>query len=75
MMEGYARFEEVCEAYLNADQEHRQHALEILDEGERETFLQGVCLYRMFTRPEYYRELKQAMGELMYQEFTKGETK
>ena len=73
MTEGYALFEQVCEAFIASDQEHRQQALEILDENERKTFLQGVALYQLFTRPEYYRESIAAMAEEMYHEFTKGE--
>lgn len=71
-LDGLYKFEQVCEAFIDADQERQKRALEILDEGERETFLMGVALYRLFTRPDYYKEMKQAMAEKMYYEFREG---
>ena len=67
--DGLYMFEQVCEAYIWADQEHQRKALELLPEDERKTFLQGVALYRLFTDPAYYREMCEAMAETIFKEF------
>lgn len=65
------RFELVCEAFNQASPERQQKALALLNEEDRKTFLTGCALYRLFTEPERYRAMKEAMAETLYNEFTK----
>ena len=68
---GLGRFELVCEAFNQASPEQQQKALALLGEEDRKTFLVGCALYRLFTEPERYRAVKEAMAETLYHEFTK----
>lgn len=65
------RFELVCEAFINGSQQQREIILSMLDEHDRETFLKGCGLYRMFTDQLFYNAVEKAVGEQVYSEFQK----
>lgn len=70
------RFEIICEKYLQGPETVRQVILEMLDPEERQTFLVGCGLYHLFTDVTFYRAMKTAMGETIYEELKKkGESK
>lgn len=62
------RFELVCEAFINGSQQQRETILSMLDEHDRETFLKGCGLYRMFTDWRFYNAVEKAVGEQIYHE-------
>lgn len=67
------RFEIICEKYLQGPETVRQVILEMLDPEERQTFLVGCGLYHLFTDTTFYRAMKTAMGETLYEELKKKE--
>ena len=67
----HGRFEIICEKYLQGPEEVRQVILEMLDPEERQTFLVGCGLYHLFTDATFYRAMKTAMGETLYEELKK----
>ena len=70
------RFEIICEKHLQGPETVRQVILEMLDPEERQTFLVGCGLYHLFTDATFYRAMKTAMGETLYEELKKkGESK
>lgn len=62
------RFELVCEAFIDGSQQQRETILSMLDEHDRETFLKGCGLYRMFTDQRFYNAVEKAVGEQIYHE-------
>lgn len=60
------RFEEMCRAYLNGSEHVKEAILNLLSEEEKETFLMGVGLYRLFTDAEYYNAMCQTVSEMVY---------
>lgn len=62
------RFELVCEAYINGNQQQREIILSMLNESERQTFLTGCGLYHLFTDHRFYDEVKNAVGVQLYNE-------
>ena len=65
------RFELVCEAFIDGSQQQRETILSMLDEHDRETFLKGCGLYRMFTDMRFYNAVEKAVGEQVYSELHK----
>ena len=65
------RFELVCEAFIDGNQQQREIILSMLDERDRETFLKGCGLYRMFTDYRFYNAVEKAVGEQVYNELRK----
>lgn len=62
------RFELVCEAYSNANELQRARMLELLSADERQTFLKGCGLYRIFRDQRLYDAIKKAVGERIYKD-------
>ena len=71
-MNGLERFENVARAYLEANDEQRKAALELIPEDERETFLKGVGLFHLLTDEAFYKEACKAVGTQLYKEFNRG---
>ena len=67
----HGRFEIICEKYLQGPDSVRKVILEMLDPEERQTFLIGCGLYHLFTDATFYRAMKTAMGETLYEELKK----
>lgn len=65
------RFELVCEAYINGNQQQREIILSMLNESERQTFLTGCGLYHLFIDHRFYAEVKNAVGVQLYNELHK----
>ena len=63
------RFEIMCELYINGSDEMREVILSRLDESEKETFLQGCCLYHIFTDDTFRKKAQAALGEQLYKDF------
>lgn len=70
-VEAMKRFEQMCEIYINGSEEVRQTILSFMSEEEKQAFLQGCGLYRMFTDEGYYKAVQYAMAETIYDEFRK----
>ena len=66
------RFELVCEAYISGNDEQREIILSFLTETERQQFLVGCGLYRIFTDQQYCNAVKNAIGEQIYKDAHKG---
>ena len=66
--EAYKKFEDMCKAYLDADDEHRKAALDLLNEQERKALLCGVAVYRLMTESDRYEAVKNAMATEIYNE-------
>lgn len=62
------RFELVCEAYSNANELQRSRMIAMLSEDERQTFLKGCGLYRIFRDQRLYDAIKNAIGEKIYKD-------
>ncbi len=62
------RFEIICELFIDGDDKVRETILEALEPDERQTFLKGVGLYRMFRDDRYYKAVQQAVGEQFMKE-------
>ena len=71
----HGRFEIICEKYLQGPDSVRKVILEMLDPEERHTFLVCCGLYHLFTDATFYRAMKTAMGEQLYEELHKKEDK
>jgi hypothetical protein len=67
------RFELVCEAYSDASELQRSRMLALLNEDERQVFLKGCGLYRIFRDQRLYDAIKSAVGEQIYKDAHKEE--
>lgn len=65
------RFEEICRLYINSSDAVKNTILSMLDENQKQTFLEGVGLYKMFTQPDFYEAVQNAIGKQLYEEFNK----
>ena len=70
-MTGYKRFENVAAAYINASEERRKAALELIPADQRANFLVGVGLYHLLTDDCFFHATCEAMGEQIYNEFNR----
>ena len=61
----------LCKSYLNADKQHKDAALALLDKEQLEAFLQLVALHRLLTDESHYKVVMQAMAGQMYEEFNR----
>lgn len=55
------RFETVAKAFINAPKETQDKVLEMMNDQEREIFLEGVGLYKVFTDELYYKKIETAV--------------
>lgn len=67
-MTGYEMFEKIAEAYLNADEEQRKAALDLIPEGQRMSFLEGVGLYHLLTDETFFKAACKATCETVCNE-------
>lgn len=68
-MTGYERFEKIAEAYLNANEEQQKAALNLIPEGQRNAFLEGVGLYHLLTDEAFFKAACKATCETVCNEF------
>lgn len=67
-MTGYEMFEKIAEAYLNANEEQRKVALDLIPEGQRMSFLEGVGLYHLLTDEAFFKAACNATCETVCNE-------
>ena len=58
----------IAEAYLFATDEQRRAIVALFPEEYRQSFLMLAGCHRMFRDPDFYQAMKQAMGEVLYNE-------
>lgn len=64
------RFEIMAELYNIGTDEVKETILSFLEtEEEKQTFLMGAGLYKLFTNPTFYKDVQKCVGEIIYEEF------
>lgn len=64
--DGMKRFEEICKKYIYGSDETRETILSFFNENDKETFLQGVSFYKLFTQADYYKAVSDTVAEKIY---------
>lgn len=65
------RFEQICKMYLKSNDKVKEVILNQLNEEQRQTFLQGLSYYKLFTQPDFYESVKDTVGKMVYEELNK----
>lgn len=64
------RFEIIAELYNIGTDEMKETILSFFEtEEEKETFLMGAGLYKLFTNPTFYKDVQTVLGGRLYAEF------
>ena len=65
------RFEIIAERYIYVTEVERKIILSFLSESEKETFLNAVGLYHLFTDQYFYNTIRSVVGKKIYEELRK----
>ena len=65
------RFEIIAERYIYGTEVERQIVLSFLSDSEKETFLNAVGLYHLFTDQYFYEKVRDAVGKQIYKDLHK----
>ena len=65
------RFEIIAERYIYGTEVERKIILSFLSESEKETFLNAVGLYHLFTDQYFYNTIRSVVGKKIYEELRK----
>lgn len=60
------RTETVIKAFMNATEEQRNEALQLLTEEERNAFIQAVAWHKLFTNKAYRETVQNAIAETVW---------
>ena len=65
------RFEIIAERYIYGTEAERQIILSFLSDTEKETFLNAVGLYHLFTDQYFYDTIRDIIGKKIYEDFNR----
>lgn len=65
------RFEIVAERYIYGTESEKQIILSFLSDSEKETFLNAVGLYHLFTDQYFYDTIRDIIGKKIYEDFSR----
>ena len=65
------RFEIIAERYIYGTEVERQIVLSFLSDSEKETFLNAVGLYHLFTDQYFYEKVRDTVGKQIYKDLHK----
>ena len=65
------RFEIIAERYIYGTENERKIILGFLSDTEKETFLNAVGLYHLFTDQYFYEKVRDAVGKQIYKDLHK----
>lgn len=65
------RFEIIAERYIYGTEAERQIILSFLSDTEKETFLNAVGLYHLFTDQYFYNTIRDILGKKIYEDLHK----
>lgn len=65
------RFEIIAERYIYGSETERKIILSFLNDKEKETFLNAVGLYHLFTDQYFYDTIRDIIGKKIYEDFSR----
>lgn len=65
------RFEIIAERYIYGTEVERKIILSFLSKSEKETFLNAVGLYHLFTDQYFYNTIRNIIGKKIYEDLHK----
>ena len=65
------RFEIIAERYIYGTESEKQIILSFLSDSEKETFLNAVGLYHLFTDQYFYDTIRDIIGKKIYEDFSR----
>ena len=65
------RFEIIAERYIYGSETETKIILSFLNDKEKETFLNAVGLYHLFTDQYFYDTIRDIIGKKIYEDFSR----